>query len=439
MGREEDQAPAPNPEKLKEQTVDKVSLERLQKLIALEVADDATKRLVDRGKWIMGGVAALLAALGLSTYLDIRKDVESIKSEVTSNLKTETTNLLSGFQGDLSRIKTDIGKLDADLDSYRKQVASKAEQTIKEIENRGALSTQLIAKVSSQLIAKVSSSAPRKIFSSKQTTTLPGTVVRSEGQPPTGDALADSLYDILGEILSFWKSEYGRDSYDGQGGAITAVVHFGRNYNNCFWNGSALVVGDGDGKIFKTFVDLKIISANFTHAIVGSTSKLTYANESGALNSHLSDVFGVLVSQWKRQETVEQSNWLIGDGIFGPTIKSSALRSLKNPGSAYDDPVLGKDPQSSSMSDYKNSGDPHINSGIPNHAFYLAATKIGGYAWQKIGRIWYEAMIASKSNDNFKTFGKTTISKAATLFGANSKEKGAVKEAWVAVGVDVDH
>src|SRR6185503_20585182 len=113
----------------------------------------------------------------------------------------------------------------------------------------------------------------------------------------------------------------------------------------------------------------------------------------GALNESMSDVFGSLVKQRTMNQTVGEADWLIGQGLFTTNVRGDALRSLKAPGTAYDDPILGKDPQPAHMRDYNNTldddGGVHINSGIPNHAFYVAAVEIGGNAWEKVGRIWY--------------------------------------------------
>ena len=81
----------------------------------------------------------------------------------------------------------------------------------------------------------------------------------------------------------------------------------------------------------------------------------------------------------------------------------------------------------------------HINSGIPNHAFYLAATKIGGFAWEKAGLIWYEAMTSPslRSRARFIGFARLTVEVAGDLYGANSTEENAVWEAWSEVGLNV--
>jgi Zn-dependent metalloprotease len=95
------------------------------------------------------------------------------------------------------------------------------------------------------------------------------------------------------------------------------------------------------------------------------------------------------------------------------------------------------------MNDYvltiRDNGGVHINSGIPNHAFYLAAVEIGGYAWEKAGRIWYETLLDPqlRPNANFQRFAGLTLVHADKLFGAGSLERKAVSQAWNAVGIAV--
>src|SRR5699024_6933438 len=116
----------------------------------------------------------------------------------------------------------------------------------------------------------------------------------------------------------------------------------------------------------------------------------------GALNESLSDVFGSLIKQYTLGQTAADADWLIGTGLLAPRVTGKALRSMKEPGTAYDDDVLGKDPQPSTMDGYVNTGRDnggvHINSGIPNRAFYLVATALGGNAWERAGQIWYDVL-----------------------------------------------
>jgi Zn-dependent metalloprotease len=129
--------------------------------------------------------------------------------------------------------------------------------------------------------------------------------------------------------------------------------------------------------------------------------------------------------------------------MFTASVNGVALRSMKAPGTAYDDETLGKDPQPAQMADYvdtdSDNGGVHVNSGIPNHAFYLAATTIGGHAWEKAGRIWYDTLTSKKvpMSADFALFASMTYATAGTLFGVKSTESDAVREAWTTVGVKI--
>src|SRR5262245_42928711 len=132
---------------------------------------------------------------------------------------------------------------------------------------------------------------------------------------------------------------------------------------------------------------------------------------------------------------------LIDAGLLAHGIHGLALRSMKVPGTAYDDANLGKDPQPADMAHYvhtgQDNGGVHINSGIPNRAFYLAATTIGGYAWEKAGRIWYDTVCDDnlKPSANFATLARLTAQHASLLYGSGSSEHKAVLEAWSQVGM----
>ena len=280
----------------------------------------------------------------------------------------------------------------------------------------------------------------RSIYTANGTETQPGTLVRSEGQGPSGDLEVDEAYDGLGDTFSFYRDAYGRDSIDDEGLPLVATVHYGDRYDNAFWDGSQMVFGDGDGELFNRFtISLDVIGHELTHGVTEDEAGLIYFRQSGAINESVSDVFGSLVKQVKLGQTADQADWLIGEGLLTDQVNGVALRSMKAPGSAYDDPVLGKDPQPAHMRDYvntmKDNGGVHINSGIPNHAFYLAAVALGGRAWEKTGRIWYDALRDPKLRPTarFATFARTTVRAAQHSFG--SDEVAAVTDAWRQVGV----
>lgn len=271
--------------------------------------------------------------------------------------------------------------------------------------------------------------------------TLPGRLVRSEGQPPVGDTSVNEAYDGLGHTHALYWDVFSRASVDGSGLPLEATVHYGDAYDNAFWDGGRMVFGDGDGQVFSGFTgSLSVIGHELTHGVTQYTANLVYSGQSGALNESVSDVFGALVEQHSRGHDVTEASWLIGEGIFTDEVEGTALRSLKAPGTAYDDDVLGKDPQPAHMDDFvetdDDNGGVHINSGIPNRAFYLTAAGIGGNAWEQAGRIWYDTLTTEiRATTDFRGFADATTAVASRLFGDASAEADAVRSAWEAVGV----
>lgn len=286
----------------------------------------------------------------------------------------------------------------------------------------------------------------RTIFDAGSQQQLPGQAVATEQSPPqaAGDIAAREAFEGLGATWDFYWEVFDRNSIDDQGMPLDATVHYGDRYNNAFWNGGQMVFGDGDAQIFNRFtVAVDVIGHELTHGVTEDEAGLVYMFQAGALNESMSDVFGSLIKQRARGDTAVSADWLIGEGLLAPSVAGVALRSMKAPGTAYDDPVLGRDPQPSHMNHYvdtySDNGGVHINSGIPNKAFYLAATNLGGYAWERAGRIWYETLrdAALRPNTGFKRFAKLTVSTAARLYGAGSVEQTVVADAWATVGVPV--
>jgi len=290
----------------------------------------------------------------------------------------------------------------------------------------------------------------RMVFSADNQSTLPGRLVRAEGAPATGDAATDEAYDGAGATYNLYWQVYQRSSIDGNGMRIDSTVHYRQGYDNAFWNGSQMVYGDGDEdlppdqRLFNRFtISIDVIGHELTHGVTQYTGNLIYSNQPGALNESFSDVFGSLVKQHSRGQTAGSADWLIGEGLLTANVNGQALRSMKAPGTAYDDPILGKDPQPAHMNDYvhtlNDNGGVHINSGIPNHAFYLAALELGGNAWEKAGQIWFVTLRDRiQSNTNFQSAANMTYTVAGTLYGANSLEQQAVKNGWAGVGINVE-
>jgi Zn-dependent metalloprotease len=281
----------------------------------------------------------------------------------------------------------------------------------------------------------------RTVYDLAHNTQLPGALVRGEGDPKNKDVQVNEAYDYSGTTYDFYSKVFGRNSVDNKGMRLDSSVHYYTNFDNAFWNGAQMVYGDGDGVIFQRFTKcLDVIGHELTHGITQYEAGLTYQGQSGALNESFSDVFGSMIKQWKKKQTSAKADWLIGQGLLAQGINGVALRSMKAPGTAYDDPQLGKDPQPANMKDfYKGSADHggvHINSGIPNHAFYLVATALGGNSWDKAGKIWYDTLCnILQPNATFVDAANGTLKTAGILFGNNSPEQKAVKSAWQEVGV----
>jgi len=271
-------------------------------------------------------------------------------------------------------------------------------------------------------------------------------VKRSEGGPKSPDRSVNDAYDGLGYTYDFWKGVFQRNSIDDRGMRLDGYVHYGNGYNNAFWNGRQMIFGDGDGVLFTDFTgSLDVIGHELGHGITQYTANLAYHNQSGALNESMSDVFGSMVKQWHLKQAAKSADWLIGADIFTPGHKGDALRSMKAPGTAYDNPDMGKDPQPAHMKDFVKMPDTeegdwggvHINSGIPNHAFYLLATALGGRSWDAAGHIWFGALKQSDAKADFAAFASHTYTVAVTQYGPASHEAASVEGAWNQVGVGI--
>lgn len=302
-------------------------------------------------------------------------------------------------------------------------------------EHRALLSTLPIMAA----IPSAQGTRERLVYDAQSGSKLPGTLRRREGNKPTKDAAVDEAYDGAGDVYDFYRKIFDRNSLDDHGMSLISTVHYRKNHANAYWNGEQMLYGDGDGALFLRFTRaLDVIGHEFTHGVVSHTSNLEYADEPGALNEHFADVFGVLVEQWKADETAKEADWLVGEDLLGPKFKGKAIRSFRDE-PAYDDPNLGPDPQPKHMKDkYEGSDDEggvHINSGIPNHAFYRFATSLGGRAFGIPGKVWYAALLRLKRTSGFADMVRETRAACQQQLGGSSDASAALDAAWKAVGL----
>ena len=281
----------------------------------------------------------------------------------------------------------------------------------------------------------------RFIYDAKKKDVLPGKLVRSEGDAKSADPCVNEAYDYSGDTYDFYLELFGRNSLDDAGMALISSVHVGeadgsdrfQPMNNAFWDGAQMAYGDGDGEVFRCFTrSLDVVAHELTHGVQSFTSNLLYRGQSGALNEHFSDVFGILVRQWRLQETADAASWLIGTEILVSAPTRRGIRDMGHPGTAYVD-----DPYPAHMDDIytgpADSGGVHINSGIPNRAFAALAKALGGHAWGTAGTIWYEAMLQLSRTSQFKDLAAITAQIAGDRFDAATRK--AVKAAWKKVGL----
>jgi Zn-dependent metalloprotease len=256
---------------------------------------------------------------------------------------------------------------------------------------------------------------------------LPGKLVRSEGQSPTQDKDVNNAYDHTGNTFDFYKEVFQRISIDNNGMPLISSVHIGEDWNNAQWNGTQMLFGDGDDIDFKkgSLTDLVVCAHELTHGVTENESNLEYHDEMGGLNEGLSDIFGIMCAQWVNKQKVDDSSWLIGENMM---VVGGSLRSMKDPGKAFPG-----DEQISNYKDFKPSMDPHICSGIPNKAFYLTCMELGGYSWEKAGKVWYIALRDGlKEDTKFIDFANMTLTYAEP-FGEDVQK--AVRKGWEGVGV----
>lgn len=242
----------------------------------------------------------------------------------------------------------------------------------------------------------------------------------------------------------FYKNTFNRDSYNDSGGALISRVHFGKNYNNAFWNGQLMSYGDGDGFKFGPFTAIDICGHELTHGVTQFSAGLSYQNESGALNESFSDIFGKCI---ERYSNVSDFSWIIGGRItlngHAPLRDMSSPNNFKQPGFYFGQYFF----------DYNSSQDDqggvHTNSGIQNFWFYLLCHGGNGFREDNGKPYWVDSIGMDKASRicylsltsylypwaDYLDASNLSLDAATALYGMNSFEYNQVKKAWFAVGL----
>lgn len=245
------------------------------------------------------------------------------------------------------------------------------------------------------------------------------------------DRTSVSAHYNSGKAFEYFQDVHNRNSIDGNGGNIFSLIHVadqnGNGMDNAFWNGQAMWYGDGNQAFQPLARGLDVAGHEISHGVVQSTANLTYQGESGALNESFADVFGAMI---------DRDDWQMGEDVVNiQFFPSGALRDLEDPhnGAASGDFQGGFQPKhvNEMFTGSEDNGGVHINSGIPNHAFYLFATAVGK---DKAEKVWYRALtLYLTASSQFIDLRLATERAAEDLYG--NTEVNALRSAMDQVGI----
>lgn len=261
------------------------------------------------------------------------------------------------------------------------------------------------------------------------------TLRRKENDDVAEDVVVNNAYDTSGFVRDYFKQTFNLNSTDDKGMDIISNVHYGEKYNNAYWDGDEMTYGDGDGKEFQNFASaIDVVAHELMHGVTQFLANLEYQSQSGALNEHFSDVFGTIIKQKYLKQDISVADWLIGDTVVTENFPGVAIRSMKAPGTAND-----FDNQPDHMDNYysgaaDNQG-VHINSGIPNKAFYLTALQLG---IDECALIWFETLKGLWRTANFNDLLDSLLKTTNALVDqdeVSDKAPRAITESFAAVGL----
>jgi len=245
-----------------------------------------------------------------------------------------------------------------------------------------------------------------------------------------------SAHFNAGKAYEYYLNTFGRNSINGSGGNIISIINVtdenDNNMDNAFWSGTAMYYGNGNVAFTTLAKGLDVAGHEMTHGVIDNTANLEYLSQSGALNESYADVFGSLI---------DRDDWRIGEDVVNLSFfPSGALRDLQNPNNGGTSPGdNGWQPKH--MNEYQNlpetpdgdNGGVHVNSGIPNRAYFLFANTVGK---DKAEKVYYKALTDYLVKSSQFIDMRLAIEKAATdLFGANSAEVTAARSAFDQVGI----
>lgn len=273
----------------------------------------------------------------------------------------------------------------------------------------------------------------RLTYDCQNKTDLPGVLVLEDDGRAIQDRIAQKAHDGAHLVYDFYMQFFGRDSLDNKGLTLVSSVHYDKNYNNAYFDGSQIIFGDGDNKFFISLVNgIDVTAHEWQHCVTQYTANLVYYHQPGALNESISDCFGIGLKQWvNRENDPATANWLIGDSIVAKSFPGKALRSFKN------EKAYSSDTQPKHMRGYvwtfDDNGGVHTNSGIVNYSYYNLCLLMNEPAFGKPLQILYNTLLNIGKFTGFKGFAKEMAKQAEKLYGKTAAEQ--VKKAYAIAGI----
>ncbi|MEZ4824791.1 MAG: M4 family metallopeptidase [Bacteroidia bacterium] len=253
----------------------------------------------------------------------------------------------------------------------------------------------------------------------------------TSGNKNSWNATAVSAHYNAGVAYDYYLNTFGRVSIDGDSGDIVSFINVQDEngpMDNAFWNGAAMFYGNGNTAFTPLAKSLDVAGHEMTHGVVQSTANLNYQGQSGALNESFADVFGVMI---------DRDDWTLGETVVKTNVfPSGALRSMSDPhngGSGLNSNGWQPKHMNELYTGSQDNGGVHINSGIPNHAFYLIATAIGK---EKAEQIYYKTLRDWLTRSSqFVDLRVGVLNAANTVAGVTAADKTAIGNAFDQVGI----
>lgn len=277
---------------------------------------------------------------------------------------------------------------------------------------------------------------------------LPGAEVT---HPPDFSPSAVSAHANAAAVAGFLRTVLQRNNIDNQGGPMNSTINCvvaresrdGKQWFNAFWNGTQMVYGQrlNGTTMMSLSVDLDVVGHEMFHGVTDSTARLEYANQSGALNESMSDIFGIIIANFSNPDP-RTWNWKVGEGL---SPSGEPFRDMSDP-AKFGQPAHMDDFVILPNTEPGDFGGVHTNSGIHNKAAFniLTAVDAAGnlvLTPQEVAAVFYLTLTQQLSRTSqFDDSRRGALTSARTLFRSLPQDQQAAKlraveKGFTAVGI----